>query len=186
MSVEVANESGVVVDEHALVGVARHVLDRMGVAPLAELSLLLVDVEQMEKLHVRWMGEEGPTDVLAFPMDELDLRGSRGVGHGHGTGGSEPEVTAPAVLGDVVLCPEIAERQGADAGHGTEAELQLLCTHGVLHLLGYDHGDPEEHAEMFGLQAELLTSWAARRGGRPPVSPGPTAEDPTVDRSHLP
>ena len=88
VSVEVANESGVVVDEHALVGVARHVLDRMGVSPLAELSVLLVDVEQMERLHVRWMGEQGPTDVLAFPMDELDLRGSRGVGHGHGTGGA--------------------------------------------------------------------------------------------------
>lgn len=167
VSVEVANESGVIVDEHALVGVARHVLERMGVSPLAELSLLLVDVEQMEMLHVRWMGEQGPTDVLAFPMDELDLRGSRGVGHGHGSGGAEPEEAAPAVLGDVVLCPEIAERQGLEAGHGAEAELQLLCTHGVLHLLGYDHGEPEEHEEMFGLQAELLGSWAAARNGPP-------------------
>lgn len=161
MSVEVANESGVVVDEQALIRVARHVLDRMGVSPLAELSLLLVDAPQMEKLHVRWMGEPGPTDVLAFPMDELDLRGSRGVGQGHGAGGDEQEESGPAVLGDVVLCPEVAERQGLDAGHGTEAELQLLCTHGVLHLLGYDHGDPQEHAEMFSLQAELLSSWTA-------------------------
>jgi probable rRNA maturation factor len=137
------------------------VLDRLGVSPLAELSLLLVDVEQMEKLHVRWMGEDGPTDVLAFPMDELDLRGSRGVGHGsgHGAPPEDDDEASPAVLGDVVLCPEVAERQGRDAGHGTEAELQLLCTHGVLHLLGYDHGEPEEHAEMFGLQAELLSSW---------------------------
>jgi probable rRNA maturation factor len=166
MSIEVANESGVVVDEQALVQVARHVLDRLGVSPLAELSLLLVDVEQMEKLHVRWMGEEGPTDVLAFPMDELDLRGSRGVGHGsgHGAATDDSDEASPAVLGDVVLCPEVAERQGRDAGHGTEAELQLLCTHGVLHLLGYDHGEPEEHKEMFGLQAELLSSWQAARG----------------------
>ena len=163
MSIELANESGAVVDEQAIVRVARHVLDRLGVSPLAELSLLLVDVEQMEKLHVRWMGEDGPTDVLAFPMDELDLRGSRGVGHGHGAGGEEPDDTGPAVLGDVVLCPEVAEKQGAEAGHGTEAELQLLCTHGVLHLLGYDHGEPEEHAEMFGLQGELLSSWTASR-----------------------
>ena len=139
MSVEVCNESGVEVDELALVQVARHALDRLGVSPLAELSLLLVDVEQMEKLHVRWMDEPGPTDVLAFPMDELDLRGSRGVGHGHGA--------------------------GSEAGHGTAAELELLCTHGVLHLLGYDHGDPEEHAEMFGLQGELLHSF---RQGRSP------------------
>jgi probable rRNA maturation factor len=163
MSIELANESGVVVDEESLVRVARHVLDRLGVSPLAELSLLLVDVEQMEKLHVRWMGEEGPTDVLAFPMDELDLRGSRGVGHGSGRGGAgeDDDDAGPAVLGDVVLCPEVAERQGREAGHGTEAELQLLCTHGVLHLLGYDHDEPEEHAEMFGLQAEMLTSWRA-------------------------
>ncbi|MCW2678914.1 MAG: hypothetical protein JWM62_315 [Frankiales bacterium] len=161
MSIEVANESGVAVDEEQLVRIARHVLDRLGVSPLAELSLLLVDVEQMEKLHVRWMGEDGPTDVLAFPMDELDLRGSRGVGHGsgHGAPAEDDEDSRPAVLGDVVLCPEVAERQGRDAGHGTEAELHLLCTHGVLHLLGYDHGEPEEHAEMFGLQAELLSSW---------------------------
>ncbi len=161
MSIEVANESGVAVDEQALVRVARHVLDRLGVSPLAELSLLLVDVEQMEKLHVRWMDEPGPTDVLAFPMDELDLRGSRGVGHGNGSGTDEQDETGPAVLGDVVLCPEVAERQGTEAGHSTAAELELLCTHGVLHLLGYDHGDPEEHAEMFGLQGELLSSWQA-------------------------
>lgn len=164
MSVEVANESGVDLDEQALVRISRHVLDRMGVSPLAELSLLLVDVEEMEKLHVRWMGEPGPTDVMAFPMDELDLRGSRGVSQGSGSGGYEPEETGPALLGDVVLCPEIAERQGSEAGHGTEAELRLLCTHGVLHLLGYDHADPEEHREMFALQAELLSSWRAAGG----------------------
>ena len=160
MSIEISNESGVPVDEQALAGVARHVLDRLGVSPLAELSLLLVDVDHMETLHVRWMGEPGPTDVLAFPMDELDLRGSRGVGH---DGHEEPRDTGAALLGDVVLCPVIAERQAAEAGHGTQDELQLLCTHGVLHLLGYDHAEPEEHAEMFGLQGELLRSWAEAR-----------------------
>jgi probable rRNA maturation factor len=161
VSIEVANESGVEVDEQALVRISRHVLDRLGVSPLAELSLLLVDVDQMEKLHVRWMGESGPTDVLAFPMDELDLRGSRGVGHG-GPDDSADD-TSPAVLGDVVLCPVVAERQAADAGHPVADELEMLCTHGVLHLLGYDHGDAEEHAEMFGLQGELLASWREAR-----------------------
>ena len=167
MSIEVANESGVAVDEQGLVRVARHVLDRLGVSPLAELSLLLVDVEQMEKLHVRWMGEEGPTDVLAFPMDELDLRGSRGVGVGHGSGhgADDAEDEMPTLLGDVVLCPEYAEKGAVAAGHPRQAELELLVVHGVLHLLGYDHGEPQEHAEMFGLQAELLSSWrAASRG----------------------
>jgi probable rRNA maturation factor len=164
VSIEVANESGVAVDEQGLMRVARHVLDRMGVSPLAELSILLVDVDAMEKLHVRWMNEPGPTDVLAFPMDELDLRGSRGVAHGHGHGHDDVDEPATAVLGDVVLCPVVAERQAVAAGHTTEDELQLLCTHGVLHLLGFDHGDAEEHAEMFGLQGELLSAWHDVRG----------------------
>jgi probable rRNA maturation factor len=156
VSIEVANESGYDVDEQALVSVARHVLDRMGVSPLAELSILVVDVEHMTDLHVRWMDLPGPTDVLAFPMDELDLRGSRGAMPG-------PVAEAgPVMLGDVVLCPEVAEKQATEAGHGTADELALLTTHGVLHLLGFDHAEPEEHAEMFGLQAELLASWQAR------------------------
>ncbi|MEU5878523.1 rRNA maturation RNase YbeY [Spirillospora sp. NPDC047279] len=151
MSIEVLNESGVPVDENDLVDLARHVLDGMRVHPLAELSLLLVDEAAMSELHEKWMGEPGPTDVLAFPMDELRP--------GPMSGGTEDEEADPGLLGDVVLCPAVAERQGADAGHGTQAELELLCTHGILHLLGYDHAEPEEHKEMFGLQAELLTSW---------------------------
>lgn len=165
MSVEVANESGAAVDEASLVQLARHVLDRLGVSPLAELSLLLVDEDAMEKLHVRWMGEPGPTDVLAFPMDELDLRGSRGVGHDGQDGRDDADEAGPSVLGDVVLCPTVAERQAADAGHTTLDELHLLCTHGILHLLGYDHGEPDEHTEMFGLQGELLASWREARTG---------------------
>lgn len=164
MSIEVLNESGAAVDERALVGVARHVLDRMGVSPLAELAISLKDVEEMTRLHVQYMNEPGPTDVLAFPMDELDLRGSRGVAHTSGHGSDETHDPTPAMLGDVVLCPEVAARQAREAGHSTEDELQLLCTHGVLHLLGYDHGDAEEHAEMFGLQGELLHSWHEARG----------------------
>ena len=163
MSIEVANESGEVVDEERLVRVARHALDALGVSALAELSILLVDVEAMERLHVRWMGESGPTDVLAFPMDELDLRGSRGVGQGSRGSVEDSDEVGPAVLGDVVLCPVVAEKQAVAAGHPTEAELDLLCTHCVLHLLGYDHGDPEEHAEMFGLQGQLLASWQEAR-----------------------
>ncbi|HVE74085.1 MAG TPA: rRNA maturation RNase YbeY [Mycobacteriales bacterium] len=162
MSIEILNESGVAVNERALVDVARHVLDQLGVSPLAELSVSLVDEERMSQLHQRWMGEAGPTDVLAFPMDELDLRGSRGVPQGQ-TRGPDPEGDhGPTVLGDVVLCPAVAAAQAVTAGHATEDELHLLCTHGVLHLLGFDHGDPEEHAEMFGLQGDLLTSWRAR------------------------
>src|SRR5258705_4687919 len=94
------------------------------------------------------MGGDGPPDVLAFPMDE----GS--VDHGRGEGVGEP-----ALLGDIVLCPEVAAKQAAAAGHATIDELALLTVHGTLHLLGYDHAEPDEEAEMFGLQARLLDSW---------------------------
>ena len=93
--------------------------------------------------------EGGATDVLAFPIDELRP----------GLAGEEPE---EGVLGDLVLCPAIAERQGETAGHGTTGELELLTVHGILHLLGYDHAEPEEHREMFGLQDELLGAWRAQ------------------------
>jgi probable rRNA maturation factor len=161
VSIEVINETGVAVDERALVDLARHVLDVMGVSPLVELAISLKDVEEMERLHVQYLDEPGPTDVMAFPMDELDLRGSRGVPHGSRS--EEDDAVAPTVLGDVALCPEVAEKQAREAGHALEDELHLLTTHGVLHLLGYDHAEPAEHREMFGLQDQLLTSWRASR-----------------------
>ena len=148
MSIDIANESGVDVDARALERLSRHVLAEMGVHPLAELSVRLVDVAAMTALHERWMDEPGPTDVLAFPMDELDTPRD-----------DEDEDAPPTLLGDVVLCPEVARRQAREAGHSTEDELHLLCTHGLLHLLGYDHHDPDEEREMFALQAQLLTSY---------------------------
>ncbi|MEV4001401.1 rRNA maturation RNase YbeY [Actinomadura sp. NPDC049753] len=158
MSIEVLNESGAEVDEKAIADLSRHVLDGMRVHPLAELSVLLVDEDAMTELHEKWMDEPGPTDVLSFPMDELRP--------GHMSGGADEDGEAdPGLLGDVVLCPAVAEKQAREAGHSTAEELELLCAHGILHLLGYDHAEPEEHREMFGLQAELLTSWREKRGG---------------------
>ena len=154
MAVFVANESDWRVDEDALVALARHVLDQMGVDPLAELSVLLVDSGAMERLHVRWMGEPGPTDVMAFPMDEL-----------HDPRGNEESEPAPALLGDVVICPEVADAQATTAGHSLDDELHVLCAHGVLHLLGYDHAEPEEEQEMFAQQAKLIASWSSTRSG---------------------
>ncbi|GGT51298.1 MULTISPECIES: rRNA maturation RNase YbeY [Actinomadura] len=158
MSIEVLNESSAEVDEKAIADLSRHVLDGMRVHPLAELSVLLVDEAAMTELHEKWMDEPGPTDVLSFPMDELRP--------GHMSGGADEDgETDPGLLGDVVLCPAVAEKQAREAGHSTAEELELLCTHGILHLLGYDHAEPEEHREMFGLQAELLGSWREKRGG---------------------
>ena len=154
MSIEIANESGAEVDTDQVMEVARYALDEMGVNPLAELSILLVDIGYMAELNHRWMDSEGPTDVLAFPMAE----GS--VDHGP----QEGSVSEPALLGDIVLCPEMAAKQALVVGHSAADELHLLTVHGVLHLLGYDHAEPEEEREMFGLQARLLAGWQARAG----------------------
>jgi probable rRNA maturation factor len=153
MSIEIANESGVTVDVLELEQLARFVLTELGVHPLVELSIRLVDVEAMTALHVHFMDEPGPTDVLAFPMDEL---------HDHRDDVESPGAP-PTLLGDVVLCPVVAEQQAHEAGHSTTAELHLLCTHGILHLLGYDHADPAQEQEMFGEQTRLLTGWAVVR-----------------------
>lgn len=159
MSIEVNNESGIEADERAIAAVARHVLDSLRVNSLAEVSILLVDVEEMSALHKQWMDLDGPTDVMSFPLDTLDDRP-----------GIEPE-PGPALLGDVVLCPAVAADQAKAAGHSTEAELLLLTTHGVLHLLGYDHGDPETEREMFELQTRLVTEWAEANGRGPVRTP---------------
>ncbi|MCK5928943.1 rRNA maturation RNase YbeY [Nocardioides sp. REDSEA-S30_B4] len=151
MSIEVLDESGRDVDVRRLSTLARFVMDRMRVHALAELCIKAVDEQTIAELNEQWMDKQGPTDVLAFPMDELRP----------GLVGEEPE---EGVLGDLVLCPVVAERQGETAGHGTVAELDLLTVHGILHLLGYDHAEPEEHKEMFGLQDELLAAWRSSLG----------------------
>lgn len=164
MSVDIANESGTAVDEAALAAMARHVLDELHIHPLAELSVLLVDEKVMADLHERWMGEPGPADVLAFPMDELRPPGPphSGAARGDRAAPDGPEST-PALLGDVVLCPQVAVEQAREAQHSLGDELELLCTHGLLHLLGYDHADADERATMFSLQEQLLASWRAAK-----------------------
>jgi probable rRNA maturation factor len=150
MSIEVNNESGYEVDEAEFAALARYVLDEMHVHPQTDLSILLVGTDVMTDLHVKWMDEPGPTDVLSFPMDELRP-------------GREGETTPAGLLGDVVLCPEVAAQQARAAGHSTAEELLLLTTHGILHLLGFDHAEPEEEKEMFALQRRLLLTFLAGR-----------------------
>ncbi|MCQ1947083.1 MULTISPECIES: rRNA maturation RNase YbeY [unclassified Arthrobacter] len=151
MSIEVNNESSApAVDEEELARLGRYLLDSLYVHPEADLSIILVDEDAIEKLHIEWMDLPGPTDVLSFPMDELRP----------GTAG---RITPAGVLGDIVLCPQVAALQAADAGHSTGEELLLLTTHGVLHLLGYDHAEPEEEKEMFGLQRRLLSAYLGKQ-----------------------
>ena len=147
MSIEINNESGAEVDESALQRLATFALDQLHVHPDAELAILFVDEAAMEQLHVQWMDEPGPTDVLSFPMDELRP-------------GSEDEVTPAGLLGDIVVCPQVAIAQAQTAGHSALEEMLLLTTHGILHLLGFDHAEPEEEKEMFGIQRDILVGFA--------------------------
>lgn len=153
MSIEVNNESTIEVDEALLARMASFALAAMHVHPDAELAIVLVDEAAMEQLHVQWMDEPGPTDVLSFPMDELRP-------------GSADAPTPPGLLGDIVLCPQVADAQAQKAGHSLADELNLLTTHGVLHLLGFDHAEPEEEREMFGLQKDILLAFALEERAR--------------------
>ena len=148
--IDVNNETDADVDEVEFSELATYVLKEMHVADGAELAILFVDEAAMEQLHIQWMDEPGPTDVLSFPMDELRP-------------GTADEPTPPGLLGDIVVCPTVAARQAATAGHTAEEEMLLLTTHGILHLLGYDHAEPEEEKEMFALQRRLLLTFLAER-----------------------
>lgn len=181
MSIEVLNESGYGgVNEEMLVDVCSFVLGEMDIHPDAEVTLTCVEEKVITDLHVRWMDLDGPTDVMSFPMDELTP----------GTGG-RPDAPGPgpAMLGDIVLCPEFAEKQAAAAGHGLGHELALLTVHGALHLLGYDHADAESEREMFALQNELLADWyddVTRRGVEFQPKPSGAAAFPSAaDRAAL-
>jgi probable rRNA maturation factor len=153
MSIDISNESGVELDNAALVRLATFALDELRIHPLAELSILLVDEGTMSAYHEKYLGESGPTDVLSFPMDELRPPAD----------GEEPPV---GLLGDIVLCPAVADRQAHDHQRSSSEEAEYLLVHGLLHLLGYDHADPQQEVEMFGLTDKIISAWAVRRPDR--------------------
>jgi probable rRNA maturation factor len=122
------------------------------VHPDAELCLKLVDEGTITEYNAQWMGKDAPTDVLSFPMDELRPA-------------DEDEPAVEGILGDMLLCPQYAAAQAPRFSRTAEDEMHLLTIHGILHLLGYDHAEPEEEQEMFGLQARLLAEWQGVRSG---------------------
>ena len=146
MSIEINNESGIAVDEARVLALATHALDFMHIHPDADLAIQFADEQVMEKLHIEFMDEPGPTDVLSFPMDELRP-------------GTPDSPTPAGLLGDIVVCPSVAAAQATVAGHEPINEILLLTTHGILHLLGFDHAEPDEEREMFGLQRQILESF---------------------------
>ena len=144
MNIELSNLTSSECDDARLIAIADFSLTELGIHRDSELSISLVDEDEMSALHVRWMDEPGATDVLSFPMDEMKPHSA---------------AQGPGMVGDVVLCPDFAARQAVQAGHRLQDELELLTVHGILHLLGYDHREVEEKEAMFGLQDQLLTKW---------------------------
>ncbi|MFP5352609.1 MAG: rRNA maturation RNase YbeY [Actinomycetota bacterium] len=139
MDVFVANEQEHAVDEARLSDLAKHVLSSEDVDDEAELSILLISPDHIRKLNARFAGDDYATDVLSFPMMEDD--------------------ETSLMLGDVVICPEVARRNAEKIGHGLGAEIDTLLVHGTLHLLGYDHDEEEAKTRMEGRQRELLASF---------------------------
>ena len=143
MGIEIANNSGIACDEDEIVDVAAFALDKMGIHPDSDLSITLVDEDEITQLHVQWMNLPGPTDVLSFPMDiPVD---------------SNEAVT----LGDIVISPVVAAEQAAAAGHSAEREIFILAAHGLLHILGYDHAESADEKIMFALQEDLVKKYEA-------------------------
>lgn len=144
---------------------ARSVLEAEGVRGESELSILFVDEAAIADLNKRFMGKEGPTDVLAFPIDEDPVEGGRSPDSGgSGPGYLPPEpADLPSLLGDVVICPTVAERNAPDHAGTFDDEIALLVVHGILHLLGMDHMEDEEAELMEKRERELLDQFHKRR-----------------------
>lgn len=145
MTVEVTNRSGVNAPESEVESLLNFGISYMELHPDCELSVTFVDDQEMEELHIKWMDEPGTTDVLSFPMDMPESR--------------DDAVT----LGDIVIDPIVAAEQAATAGHSTEHEIFILASHGLLHILGYDHADKDEEKIMFELQETIVKKWAAQK-----------------------
>jgi probable rRNA maturation factor len=143
MTIEITNKSGELVPTEGVRDLLQSSLIELKLNPECEVNLVFVDVIEMTELHIKWMDEPGSTDVLSFPMDL-------------------PESVGEVVtLGDIVISPDFATAQANLAGHSPEHEMFILATHGLLHILGYDHAEPNDEKVMFDLQESLVKQWSA-------------------------
>ncbi len=143
MTIEITNRSGIAYSDDDLEALLRFGMIELGINAECDLEVHLVDEVEMTQLHIKWMNEPGPTDVLTFPMDEL-----------------RPNTDAIGILGDIVLCPQVALRQAELAHHSFTEEMSVLGVHGLLHIVGFDHADKEDEKEMFALQKDIVTRWS--------------------------
>ena len=141
MTIEVINTSGQLVPATEINSLLTFALLELELNPECEINVSFVDDDYMTELHIKWMDEPGTTDVLSFPMDM-------------------PETPGEAVtLGDIVISPVVAAEQAKAQGHSIEHEIYILATHGLLHILGYDHADKSEEKVMFDLQEKIVRDW---------------------------
>ena len=144
MTIEVTNTSGQLVPTAEITSLMTHAMKALDLNPECDLNIAFVDDDYMTELHIKWMDEPGTTDVLSFPMDM-------------------PEAPGESVtLGDIVISPVVATAQALTQGHSTEHEIYILATHGLLHIIGYDHADKNEEKVMFDLQEKIVTDWEKR------------------------
>ena len=144
MTIEVPNTSGQLVPATEINSLLTFALLELELNPECEVNVSFVDDDYMTELHIKWMDEPGTTDVLSFPMDM-------------------PEEPGEAVtLGDIVISPVVAAAQAITQGHSTEHEIYILATHGLLHIIGYDHADTADEKIMFELQEKIVTDWEKR------------------------
>ena len=141
MTIEITNKSGELVPTESVRELLQGALIELKLNPDCELNLVFVDIDEMTELHIKWMDEGGPTDVLSFPMD-LPGPGNEAV-----------------TLGDIVIAPVVAAQQATKAGHSIDHEIFILAAHGLLHILGYDHATPAEEKAMFSLQEKLVKNY---------------------------
>ncbi|MGH9120332.1 MAG: rRNA maturation RNase YbeY, partial [Acidimicrobiales bacterium] len=175
-------QSAVAVDTLRWVRLADAVLAEIGVRGAAELSILFWDDESIAELNSRFLGREGPTDVLAFPIDDdLPSSGRAPDAGGRGPGFDPEDVDVPRMLGDIVICPQVAAENAASAGRPTDDELALLVVHGILHLLGMDHMDDREAEVMEARERELLARHYQALGAGEAAVPTETPDAPTPD-----
>jgi probable rRNA maturation factor len=141
MTIEVTNTSGQLVPTTEMVSLMTHAMKALDLNPECDLNISFVEDDYMTELHIKWMDEPGTTDVLSFPMDMPEAPG---------------EVVT---LGDIVISPVVAAAQALTQGHSTEHEIYILATHGLLHIIGYDHADKADEKIMFELQEKIVTDW---------------------------
>ena len=144
MTIEVTNTSGQLVPTTEITSLMTHAMNALELNPDCDLNIAFVEDDYMTELHIKWMDEPGTTDVLSFPMDM-------------------PEEPGQAVtLGDIVISPVVAAAQALQQGHSTEHEIYILATHGLLHIIGYDHAEKADEKIMFELQEKIVSDWEKR------------------------